>query len=74
MAVHFFNFSARWRWVVIATLRPIYPSERDPLSIVQEGVTTPESVRTDANNLAATRIRSPDRPARMRSLCGLSHG
>jgi hypothetical protein len=26
----FFNFSTRWRWVVNATLWPLYPWERDP--------------------------------------------
>jgi hypothetical protein len=32
----FFNLGARWRWVVKATPRPLYPQERDPVPIVQE--------------------------------------
>jgi hypothetical protein len=32
----FFNLDARWRWVVNATLRPLYLRERDLLSIVYE--------------------------------------
>jgi hypothetical protein len=30
----FFNLGARWRWVVFATLRPLYLRERDLLSTV----------------------------------------
>jgi hypothetical protein len=36
IALFFFNLGARWGWVVNATLRPLYPRERDPVPIVQE--------------------------------------
>ena len=29
-------FGARWRWMVNATPRPLYPRERDPVPTVQE--------------------------------------
>jgi len=29
----FFNFGARWWWVVNTTPRPLYPQERDPVPI-----------------------------------------
>ena len=32
----FFILSARWRWVVNATSRPLYPRERDSVPTVQE--------------------------------------
>jgi hypothetical protein len=40
------------------------PPERDPVSIVQEAGWAAVTVWTGAENLTATRIRSPDRPAR----------
>ena len=34
IAVLFFNLCARWRWVVNATPRPLYPQEKDPVLTV----------------------------------------
>jgi len=52
------------RWVVKATPWPFYPRERDPVPIVREAVWAPGSVRTGAEILAPSGIRSPDRPPR----------
>jgi hypothetical protein len=49
------------------------PRERDPVSIVQEAGWAPGPVWTDAENLAPTGIRSPDRPARSESLYRLRY-
>ena len=49
------------------------PRERDPVPIVQESGWAPGSVWKDAENLASTGIRSPDRPARIESLSRLSY-
>ena len=45
------------------------PPGKDELPIVQEAGWAPGPVWTGAENLAPTRIRSPDRPARRQSLC-----
>jgi hypothetical protein len=68
IALLFFNLGARWGWVVNATPWPLYPRERDPLSIEQEAGWAPELVWTGVENLAPTGIRSPDRPASSNSL------
>jgi hypothetical protein len=47
--------------------------ERDPVPIVQEAGWAPGPVWTDAENLAPTGIRSPDRPARSESLYRLRY-
>ena len=60
-------------WMVNATLRPLYPRERDPVPTAQEAGWAPESVWTGAENLAFTGIRSPDHPARIESLYRLSY-
>ena len=49
------------------------PPEKDSVPIVQEARWTPGLVWTDAENLASTGIRSPDRPARSQSLYRLSY-
>ena len=59
--------------MVNATPRPLYPRERDPVPIVQEAGWAPGPVRTGAENLSLTGIRSPDRPARSESLYLLSY-
>jgi len=41
---------------------------KDPVPIVQEAGWTPETVWMGAENLAPTRIRSPDHPALSESL------
>jgi hypothetical protein len=46
---------------------------KDPVPIVQEAEWAPGPVRTGAENLASTGIRSPDRPARSESLYRLSY-
>jgi hypothetical protein len=46
---------------------------KDPVLIVQEAGWAPGPVWTDAENLALTGIRSPDRPARSESLYQLSY-
>jgi len=46
---------------------------KDPVPIVQEAGWAPGPVWTDTENLAPTRIRSPDRPARSQSLYRLSY-
>jgi len=51
-------------WVFNATPRPTYPSETDPVPILQEAFLAPELVCKGAENLAPTGIRSLDRSAR----------
>ena len=63
----FFNLSAKWGWVVKATPRRFIP-RKDPVPIVQEAGWAAAPVWTDAENLAPTGIRSPDRPVRSESL------
>ena len=46
---------------------------KDPVPIVHEAGWAPGPVWTGAENLAATVIRSPDRPARSQSLYRLSY-
>jgi hypothetical protein len=47
---------------------------KDPLTIAQEAVSGPQGlVGTEAENLSPTGIRSPDRPARSKSLYRLSY-
>jgi len=46
---------------------------KHPVPIEQEAGWASEPVWTDAENLAPTGIRSPDRPARSESLYGLSY-
>jgi hypothetical protein len=69
----FFNLGPRWGWMINVTSRPLYPQERDPVSIVQEAGWTPEPVWTGAENLTTTGIRSPDRPALSELLYRLSY-
>jgi hypothetical protein len=61
-------------WVVSATPRSLYPTTGTyPLAIVQEAGWAPGPVWTGDENLAATGIRSPDRPARSESLYRVSY-
>ena len=50
--------------MVSVTPRSLFTAGKDPVPIVQETGWAPGPVWTDAENLASTRIRSPDRPAR----------
>jgi hypothetical protein len=59
--------------VASPTPRPLYHRERDPVPIVQEAGWAPGPVWTAAENLAATGMRSPDRPARSESLYRLRY-
>jgi hypothetical protein len=54
--------------VVSSTPRPYVTPGKDPGPIVQEAGWATGPVRTGAENLAPTGIRSPDRPARSQSL------
>ena len=49
------------------------PLGENQVAIVQEAGWAPEPVWKSAENLAPTRIRSPDRPARSESLYRLSY-
>ena len=59
-------------WVVNARPRSLYPG-KDSVPIVWVAGWNPRSVWTDAENLAPTEIRSPDRPARSESLYRLRY-
>ena len=59
--------------VVSTTLRPLYPRERDRVTIVQEGGWTTGPVWTGAEDVALTEVRFPDRPAHSESLYRLSY-
>jgi hypothetical protein len=50
------------------THRPFFTPGKDAVSIVQEAGRAPGPVWRGAENLAPTRIRFPDRPARSQSL------
>jgi hypothetical protein len=56
--------STRKGWGVSVTPRPLFTPGNDPVPIVQEAGWAPGPVWTDAENIAPTEIRSPDRPAR----------
>ena len=58
--------------VVFSSSAP-YHRERDPVPVVQEVRWVPWPVWTGAENLFATRIRSPDRPPHSESLYRLSY-
>jgi hypothetical protein len=60
----FFNFGARWGWVVNAKPRPLYPGKRGPVNTVPEAGWAAALVWTGAENPAPTEIRFPDSPAR----------
>ena len=53
--------------------RPLFTPRKDPVPIVQEAGWDPGPVWSGAENLAPTRIRSPDRPASSQSLIGLNY-
>ena len=59
-------------WRISTTPRPLYP-RKDPVPTVQEAGWAPGPVWTDAENLAPTGVRSPDRPARSESLYRLRY-
>jgi hypothetical protein len=53
--------------------RPLSNPGKDPVPIVQEAGWAPGPVWAGAENLAPAGIRSPDRPARSKSLYRLSY-
>jgi hypothetical protein len=53
--------------------RPLFTPRKDPVPIVQEAGWAPGLVWTGAENLAPTRIQSPDRPAHSQSLYWLHY-
>ena len=67
------DHGTRRGWGVSVTPRPLFTPGKDPVPIVQEAGWAPGPVWTGAENLAATGIRSPDRPARSRSLYQLCY-
>ena len=69
----FHDHGTRRGWGVSVTPRPLFTPEKDPVPIVQEAGWAPGPVWTGAENLAPTRIQSPDRPARSQSLYRLSY-
>jgi len=58
---------------VSVTPRPLFTPGKDSVPIVQEAGRATGPVWTDAENLAPTGIRFPDRPARSQSLYRLSY-
>ena len=58
--------------MVNATLRSLYPRERNSAPTVQEAGWAPEPVWTGAENLALTGIRSPERPTRSETILSLA--
>jgi hypothetical protein len=59
-------------WVVNATPQPLYPRERTGTCCIGSWVGLRAGL-DGAENLAPTRIPSPDRPARSKSLYRLSY-
>jgi len=69
----FFNVDARWGgWSTTLSGR-FTPTEREPVTLVQETGSAPGPVWTGEENFAPTGIRSPNRPARRESLYRLRH-
>ena len=64
IALPFHDRDTRKWWGVSVTPRPLFTPRKDPVAIVQEAAWAPGPVWAGAENLAPTRIRSQDRPAR----------
>jgi len=73
IALLFLDHGTRRGWRVSVTVRLLFTPGKDPVPIVQEAGWVPGPVWTGAENLAPTRIRSPDRPARNQSLYRLRY-
>ena len=67
------NLRVRWEWAVIATPRPLYPRERDPLPIVQEPGWASGPAGRGAEKLTLTGVRTLERPLSSESLHRLRH-
>jgi len=50
--------ATRWKWMITATPRPLYPRERNPVPCAKETGFASWPVRTVAESLASTGIRS----------------
>jgi hypothetical protein len=72
IALLFHDLGTRWGWVV-AMARPLLPPGKDLVPTVQEAGWAPGPVWIGAENLAPTRIQSPDLPVRSESPYRLSY-
>jgi hypothetical protein len=68
IALLYFNLGTRSGLGVSVTLRPHLTPGKEPVPIIQEAGWASGPVWTSVENLAPTWVRSPDRPARRRSL------
>jgi hypothetical protein len=73
VALPFLDHGIRRGWGVSVILQPLFTPRKNPAPIVQEAGWAPGPVWTGAENLAPSRIRSPDRPAHSESLYRLSY-
>jgi hypothetical protein len=73
IALLFHDHGTRRGRGVSVTPRQLFTPGKDPVPIVQEAGWAPGPVSTDAENLAPTGIRCPDRPARSQSFYRLSY-
>ena len=73
IALLFHDHGTRREFGVSVRPRPLFTPGKYTVSIVQEGGWAPRPVWTGAENLAATGIRSPDRPAYSQSLYRLRY-
>jgi hypothetical protein len=73
LALLFLDHGTIRGWGVSVTHRPLFTPGKDPVPIVQEAGWAPGPVRTRAEDLVPTGIRSPDRPSRRQSLYRLSY-
>jgi len=73
IALPFLDHGTRRGWRVSVMPRLLFTPGKDPVPIVQEAGWAPGPVRTGAENLASTRIQSPDRPARSQLLYQLRY-
>jgi hypothetical protein len=73
IALLFHDLGTRREGMISSTPRPQFTPGKDPVPIVQKAGWAPGPVWTDAENLAAIGIRSPNRPARSQSLHRLSY-
>jgi len=64
VALFFFYLGVKLGWVVNATLRPLYPREKDPVPILQKARWAAGPVWRDAEILAPAGNQFLDRPAR----------
>ena len=73
IALPFHDHGTRRGWGVSVMPHLLFTPRKDLVPIVQEAGWAPGPVWTGAENLAPTKIQSPDRPARRESLYWLSY-